>query len=377
MVVNQDWQKQMVHLVNSLRAQMLDRDHEAFVAVAALLSRHHMFMLGSPGVAKSLLVNTLLNTLGDNLKGFIWLLGPTTDIQEIVGNISLKDYEERDIFRYNTRNKLPEANVAFLDEIWKAQSGLLNMLLTLLNERRFDNGDGAVQAPLLSCFAASNELPKGAELAALYDRFGPRLVVNPVGNRESFKSLLTFKPAKITPLNLSYEDLLCIMNEVDNVEVTEEFTEAMTSLWEVMKTGCPDVYVSDRRWRESIRYLKACAYLGGGRSLDQDSIWNLRDFFWSDPKDYVRIATSISQCCSSQLSMTQVIHNEVTAMLNKIMSMTKGQVVASTITEMRKTISAQQETIDALIEKYPAKAPMMADTQKLVRHAKIKLGALL
>jgi hypothetical protein len=75
--------------------------------------------------------------------------------------------------------------------------------------------------------------------------------------------------------------------------------------------------------------------------------------------------------------MTQVIHNEVTAMLNKIMSLTKGQAAASTITDMRKTINAQEETIDALIEKYPNKAPMMADTKKLVRHAKIKLGALL
>ena len=60
--------------------------------------------------------------------------------------------------------------MAFLDEIFKANSAILNSLLTILNERRFDNGKTRQVIPLLAVVAASNELPESEELDALYDR---------------------------------------------------------------------------------------------------------------------------------------------------------------------------------------------------------------
>lgn len=75
---------------------------------------------------------------------------------------------------------LPTAEVAFVDEIFKANSAILNALLTLLNERLFDNGNQRLPVPLLCLVGASNELPESEELDALYDRFLIRRTVSQV-----------------------------------------------------------------------------------------------------------------------------------------------------------------------------------------------------
>ena len=78
---------------------------------------------------------------------------------------------ENDEYVRQTNGYLPTAEVAFVDEIFKANSAILNALLTLLNERLFDNGYKRLKVPLLTLIAASNELPESEELDALYDRF--------------------------------------------------------------------------------------------------------------------------------------------------------------------------------------------------------------
>ena len=86
----------------------------------------------------------------------------------------------QDKLKRNVKGFLPTADVAFLDEVFKANSAILNCLLTLLNERVFDNGDQRIQVPLKCVVAASNELFEGEELAALHDRFLLRHLVPPM-----------------------------------------------------------------------------------------------------------------------------------------------------------------------------------------------------
>ena len=107
---------------------------------------------------------------------FQWLLTKFTTPEEVFGAVSLRALEQDEYRRVTTR-KLPEAHVAFLDEVFKASSSILNALLTLLNERRFHNGREIVAVPLLTLFGAANELPEEDELAAIYDRFLVRFVV--------------------------------------------------------------------------------------------------------------------------------------------------------------------------------------------------------
>ncbi len=81
------------------------------------------------------------------------------------GPLSIKALEQ-DQYTRLTQGDLPQASIAFEDEIFKANSAILNALLTLLNEREFDNGIIRKKAPLLSVVGASNELPESEELSA-------------------------------------------------------------------------------------------------------------------------------------------------------------------------------------------------------------------
>src|SRR6185503_12552096 len=120
----------------------------------------------------------------------------------LFGAVSLKALEEDDHRRLTT-HKLPEAHIAFLDEVFKASSSILNTILTVMNERRFHNGREVAPVPLLTLFAASNELPEDDELLALHDRFLLRFVVEYLEEDFRFLKLLqTRAPAARTTLPL-------------------------------------------------------------------------------------------------------------------------------------------------------------------------------
>lgn len=159
-----------------------------------------MFMLGAPGCAKSMIARRIKEAFdaegNEKIKYFETLLNQFTSPEEVFGNISLKalngeledeNGNKKEEYRRITDGMLPEADVAFLDEIWKASPAILNTLLTIVNERKFHNGSKVMNVPLKALFAASNELPaKNKGLEALYDRFIFRLPVDFIQNEEDF-----------------------------------------------------------------------------------------------------------------------------------------------------------------------------------------------
>src|SRR5437899_5082641 len=162
-------QEKLKNIREELKQMFLERNDLIDGALAALLSSHHLLIIGPPGTAKSMLADELCRRI-EGANYFQWLLTRFTTPEEIFGAVSLKALEQDDYRRVTTR-KLPNAHIAFLDEIFKANSSILNALLTLINERIFHNGRQRAAVPLITLFGASNELPDEEELTALFDRF--------------------------------------------------------------------------------------------------------------------------------------------------------------------------------------------------------------
>src|SRR5262249_35135391 len=134
-----------------LSAALIERDDEIDLVLTALVAQEHPLLVGAPGTAKSLLLDSLMGWMGG--KRFTILLTKYSTPEELFGPISVAGLKE-DRYRRITAGKLPEADGAFIDEIFKASSAILNTLLRLLNERVFDSGDGLVKVPLKICVAA-------------------------------------------------------------------------------------------------------------------------------------------------------------------------------------------------------------------------------
>src|SRR5215510_16190845 len=120
-----------------LSGLFLERGELIDAALTALLAGQHVLVIGPPGTAKSMLADEVCRRL-DGARYFQWLLTRFTTPEELFGAVSLKALENDD-YRRLTTHKLPEAHIAFLDEVFKASSSILNTILTLMNERRFHN----------------------------------------------------------------------------------------------------------------------------------------------------------------------------------------------------------------------------------------------
>ena len=136
-----------------LSAALIERDDEIDLVLTALIAQEHPLLVGPPGTGKSLLLDSLMGWMGG--KRFTILLTKFSTPEELFGPISVAGLKD-DKYRRITAGRLPEADGAFIDEIWKASSAILNTLLRLLNERNYDAGDGTLVKVPLKIFVASS-----------------------------------------------------------------------------------------------------------------------------------------------------------------------------------------------------------------------------
>ena len=142
----------------ALNQKYFEREKEIEAILTAVLSRQHVLLIGPAGTGKSALSAELSNMIKGS-SYFQWLLTRFSTPEELFGALSLHELE-KGVYKRNTTSKLPEAHFAFLDEIFKANSAILNSLLTLINERLFYNGEMPVKSPLMSIIGSSNEYPE-------------------------------------------------------------------------------------------------------------------------------------------------------------------------------------------------------------------------
>jgi len=277
---------------SDLKSRYFERDDVIDGAFCALLTGSHLLLIGPPGTAKSQLANEICRKI-TGARYFQWLLTKFTTPEELFGAVSLKGLEN-DEYRRVTSGKLPEAHIAFLDEVFKASSSILNTLLTIMNERIFYNGTEKVRIPLISLFGASNELPSEEdELEALYDRFLLRYVVDYIKEDFRFLKMLNTENEISVEGVITSEELDSCREEAGRVKLPSNILKLISRIRkDLAKKG---ITPSDRRYKQSVSLLKSRACLEGRSEVSEDDLRFLENVLWREPGEKAEIQSVIHQ----------------------------------------------------------------------------------
>ncbi|SOC06300.1 MoxR-like ATPase [Ureibacillus xyleni] len=265
----------------SLNSMFYDRQREVEALMIALLSRQHVLLIGPAGTGKSALASMLSKFVEDS-HYFQHLLTRFSTPDELFGPLSLKELEQGN-FKRNIEGMLPEAQFAFIDEIFKANSSVLNSLLSLINERIFYDNGKPINCPLMTLIGSSNEyIEEGEGLEALFDRFLLRLEVTYIREEDLFISMLKDHGEPLIP-SLSLHELHHHQQQVNLVEIPDAIYHTIAKI----RTSLLDegIHPSDRRFKQSLSLLRANAYLAGRMEVERNDLLVLTNVLWNRPEE--------------------------------------------------------------------------------------------
>lgn len=255
----------------------------------SLIARENAFLLGPPGTAKSAIIR-LLSECIEGGRNFEYLLTRFTEPNEIFGPFDIRRLKEGELVT-NTEGMMPEASMIFLDEIFNANSAILNSLLMALNERIFRRGKETRKLPALMFVGASNMLPEDEALNALLDRFLIRIRCDYVDTDLleevllagwNLESRTASKPA-ITP-----QEIITLQQEsrkVDLAPIRKQFVDLVHNL---RNTG---IKVSDRRAVKIQNLIAASAVICNRTEATLSDLWVLK-YIW-DTEEQIEILAGI------------------------------------------------------------------------------------
>lgn len=357
--------EKMLAVIREVNGEVVEREELIELIAVALLTRNNLFILGKPGQAKSYSINAFRERIKD-ARQFERLLSKQTDEDQIFGRIDLSslipgsapesylksdytyeslqtelncavsdfsqrpdDQDARDCLRettdkleayrkaiaelhhsepiVNTAGKLPEADICFLDEIFKCNDGVLNSLLTALNERKYTNEGRTYPIPTISFFAASNEIPNFSDpqekiLEALYDRLQIKVVTEDIGDRDKRLAVLKSKQTgtmgtKSATITLS--ELKAMQKEVADIPVPDAINELADDILCELRRS--DIFVSDRKYLNYYPLAQAKAWLEGHDRVLPKDLLILKCYLWQKPGDRTVVESVLNRLCVNPL----------------------------------------------------------------------------
>lgn len=282
-------------LLKQLSEGLYEREEVVKLALLAAISGESLFLLGPPGVGKSMVARRLKYAFKD-AQSFEYLMTRFSTPEEVFGPISIQKLKEEDKYERKTERYMPGANIVFLDEIWKASSSIQNALLTIINEKVYRNGEQEIKVNLKGLITASNELPpEGENFGPLYDRLLLRYHLREIQSKQGFLNMITSTEELYDdPVNEAYkigqEELEAWQNEIDRIKVEDEvlaviqiIREKLSAFNEKQEDPAKQIKVFDRRWKKIIRLLRTSAFINDREKVDLMDCFLMSHALWNQP----------------------------------------------------------------------------------------------
>ncbi len=283
-------------LLEQLNKGVYEKEDVIRLSFLSAIAGESIFLLGAPGVAKSLIARRLKFAFKED-GAFEYLMNRFSTPDEIFGPVAISKLKNEDKYERVIKNYLPTATVVFLDEIWKAGPSIQNALLTVLNEKKYRNGDQEIDLPMKALISASNELPmKDSGLEALWDRFLIRMEVKGIEDKDKFNEMIT-KPLNLyentvkEELKISDEEYKQWSKEIDHVEIPENVLNVIYVIRGYIdqhnqkeENKNDQIYISDRRWKKIARLLRTSAFLNDRKAVDLMDCFLIIPCIWNETK---------------------------------------------------------------------------------------------
>lgn len=313
----EETRKQVTYLVNKMAADLVEREEVLKLAFLCAMAGESIFMLGPPGIAKSLVARKVTDIF-KNAESFEVLMNRYSTPDEIFGPIDITELKQGKYVR-KVEGYLPSAHIGFLDEIWKASSSIQNALLMIINEKIFINDGRPTRVPLALLIAASNELPeRNKGLEALWDRFIIRIDMKPIQNEQRFLDLFSNPVNLLDKKDITDDQKLDlaifrkIAKNAEYVEIPSNVKKYVTLLRKRIREFNAKVleknpeandfdliYVSDRKWKKIGSLLRTSAYLNGRMNVDITDCFILENVIWNDTAQIPEIIKMINETAAA------------------------------------------------------------------------------
>ena len=354
----------MNEIIDEVSAEVAEREELIECIALALLSKKNLFILGDTGQAKSYAINEFRKRI-TGAKQFERLMSKQTDEEQIFGRLDLSSlipgnmpHEELmkeqpyadfsaelaklyDKYKTDkqmstlkeaaeaakkmeyiksiicalkngtpkivTDGKIPDSHIVFLDELFKSNDGILNSLLTALNERVYTNEGQTVKIPVISFFSASNEIPNfndstQAILKPLYDRFELKVLTQYVDEKSNRLAVLKAKQSalpKVFNASITLSELEQMQKEVENIKVPDSINELMDNVLCALRQN--GVHVSDRKFFGFTPIVRAKAYLNGNTEITSKDLLVLKNYFWNSPEEIQKVERILTDICENPI----------------------------------------------------------------------------
>jgi MoxR-like ATPase len=289
-----------------LNAAFPERAEIISTMITTLVAKQHMLMLGPPGNAKSALGRAMTAAIAGYY--FEHLMTEFTDPGELFGPFSMQALQN-DEYRRVTTGRLPSCVIAFLDEIFKANSAILNTLLTVINERKFHNGGQAIPIPLRTMICASNEVPEpGTGLDALFDRILARVYVRDIDEDENFNNVMWQERPAITA-RITLDDIEALFRVSQRLQPSQGVLEAIPQIRRKVKEK--GIAVSPRRYVQLSAYLRAHAARTRQSDINTACLMPMADCLWSSHEQHKVVHDIVEEYAASWMRDIQRIRGEL------------------------------------------------------------------